>query len=320
MYNAPVFKADGQKQSEERRLPSTLFDGVVHEAALWQAVKAYLANQRQGTAATKTRSDVRGGNRKPWRQMGTGRARQGSIRSPQWRGGGNVFGPHGDQNFREKLPRKLKGLARRSAFNARAEDGQVVLIDALSFDAPRTKGIIELMETVGAQGNVLLLTDGMKREVYLSARNISQVKVKPFGEESAYDVLWSDLVVIEVPAIERVPAGEGDDSESAPAPRKAKSAKKAAAETSPEDEASDEEQDAEPKAKKAGARKSPSKRASRPPKEPKAAKKEPKAKAAKKPAAKKAAAKKATKKKATAKKATAKKSTSAKKKAGEGEK
>ena len=229
MYKAPVFKADGQKQSEERRLPSTLFDGVVHEAALWQAVKAYLANQRQGTAATKTRSDVRGGNRKPWRQKGTGRARQGSIRSPQWRGGGNVFGPHGDQNFREKLPRKLKGLARRSAFNARAEDGQVVLIDALSFDAPRTKGIIELMEAVGAQGNVLLLTDGMKREVYLSARNISQVKVKPFGEESAYDVLWSDLVVIEVPAIERVPASEEDEAEEAAAPKKSSRAKKAAA-------------------------------------------------------------------------------------------
>jgi large subunit ribosomal protein L4 len=202
MLNAPVFSTDGEKKGEQA-LPEALFDGTVHETAMWQAVKAYLANQRQATAATKTRSEVSGGNNKPWRQKGTGRARQGSIRAPQWRGGGNVFGPRAERNFRQELPKKIRWLARRSAYNARAQDGAIFLIDPLELEAPKTKAIIAILERSGATGNVLILTDGHKPTLYLSARNLPGVEVRPFGHESTYDLLWADTVIVEAPALER---------------------------------------------------------------------------------------------------------------------
>ena len=203
MFKARVFSAEG-KQQGERELPEALFDGQVHEPAMWQAVKAYLANQRQATAATKTRAVVSGGNKKPWRQKGTGRARQGSIRAPQWRGGGNVFGPRAKRNFHEDLPKQVKRLARRSAFNARAQDGQVILVEGITIGAPRTKDVIALLESTGAEGNTLILTNGNNTNVWMSARNLDGVQVRPFGEESTYDVLWADTVIIEAPALEKV--------------------------------------------------------------------------------------------------------------------
>jgi large subunit ribosomal protein L4 len=201
-YKAPAFKADGA-QNGERELPEVLFDGTVHEAAMWQVVKAYLANQRQATASTKSRAQVSGGNSKPWRQKGTGRARQGSTRSPHWRGGGSVFGPRPNRNFRQDVPKQVKWLARRSAYNVRAQDESVFVIDAFTLEAPKTKAIVGLLEACGAQGNVLLLTDGNKPAVWRSARNLPGVQVRPFGEESAYDLLWADTLLIEAPALER---------------------------------------------------------------------------------------------------------------------
>jgi large subunit ribosomal protein L4 len=212
MFKARVFSAEG-KETGERDLPETLFDGTVHEAAMWQAVKAYLANQRQATAAAKGRAEVSGGNKKPWRQKGTGRARQGSTRSPQWRGGGNVFGPRANRNFREDVPKQLKRLARRSAYNVRAQDGNVILLEGLKFDAPRTKGIVALLETTGVQGNVLLLTNGLNQVVWTSARNLPGIQVRPFGEESTYDLLWADTVIIEAGALERDVAVGADAQE-----------------------------------------------------------------------------------------------------------
>ena len=203
MLKAPYFTAAGKQQGEQD-LPESLFDGEVHEPAMWQAVKAFLANQRQATAATKTRAVVSGGNKKPWRQKGTGRARQGSIRAPQWRGGGNVFGPRANRNFHEDLPKQVKRLARRSAFNARAQDGSVILVEAISIAAPKTKDVVNLLETTGAEGNTLILTNGNNENVWMSARNLEGVQVRPFGEESTYDVLWADTVIIEAPALEKV--------------------------------------------------------------------------------------------------------------------
>jgi large subunit ribosomal protein L4 len=206
MYKAPVITAEGEKTGD-RELPETLFDGTVHETAMWQVVKAYLANQRQATSATKGRSDVKGGTKKPWRQKGTGRARQGSIRAPQWRGGGNVFGPRANRNFKQDVPKQVKWLARRSAYNVRAQDGGIFIIDPLQFDAPKTKRMVALFAAVGvapnAGINVLLLTDGYKPLVHRSARNIPGVQVRPFGQESAYDLLWADMLLIEAPALER---------------------------------------------------------------------------------------------------------------------
>lgn len=202
MLNAPVFTAEGEKKGEQA-LPEALFDGTVHEPAMWQAVKAYLANQRQATASTKIRSEVSGGGKKPWRQKGTGRARQGSIRAPQWRGGGNVFGPRRDRNFRQDLPKRVRWLARRSAYNARAQDGAILLVESMTLETPRTKSVVELIERTGATGNVLVLTDGHKPMVYLSARNLPGVEVSQFGQESTYDLLWADTVIVEIGALER---------------------------------------------------------------------------------------------------------------------
>lgn len=206
MYKAPVITAEGEKTGD-RELPEVLFDGTVHEAAMWQVVKAYLANQRQGTAATKTRAQVKGGNKKPWRQKGTGRARQGSIRAPHWRGGGNVFGPRANRNFKQDVPKQVKWLARRSAYNVRAQDGGVFVIDPMQFDAPQTKRVVALMAAAGvapkAGVNVLVLTDGHKPLLHRSARNIPGVLVRPFGQESAYDLLWADTLIIEAPALDR---------------------------------------------------------------------------------------------------------------------
>lgn len=206
MYKAPVITAAGEKTGD-RELPETLFDGTVHEAAMWQVVKAYLANQRQATAATKTRADVKGGNKKPWRQKGTGRARQGSIRAPHWRGGGNVFGPRANRNFKQDVPKQVKWLARRSAYNVRAQDGGILLIDPIELEGPKTKRIVALLAAAGvpqnAGVNVLILTDGYKPLVYRSSRNLPGVLVRPFGQESAYDLLWADTLIIEAPALER---------------------------------------------------------------------------------------------------------------------
>jgi large subunit ribosomal protein L4 len=197
---AAVITAEGKK-GRAKNLPEELFDGTVHKPALYQTIKAQRANLRQGDAATKKRSEVAGGKRKPWRQKGTGRARQGSTRSPQWRGGGIVFGPTGDENHSQKVPRKVKALARRSALNARAQDGRLFLLRGLEMDAPKTKRIIEIVGASEATGNVLILTNGHQPLVHLSARNLPNVHVLPFGEESAYDVLWSETVIIDEDAL-----------------------------------------------------------------------------------------------------------------------
>ena len=200
MYKATYYKADGKK-GRARALPDWLFDGVVNEGVLHQVVKAYLANQRQGTASAKNRSAVRGGGRKPFRQKGTGRARQGTIRAPQMEGGGVAFPPI-PHSWRQKVPKKVRGLARRSAFNARAEEGRVVLVDPMTFEAPKAAQLRDYLGSIEMQGKTLLLTDGQKDNVYLSSRNLPDVEVRPFGEESVYDVLWATTVIIERGALE----------------------------------------------------------------------------------------------------------------------
>src|SRR2546421_4697910 len=159
MIEAPHYSATGTKKKAVR-LPAALFDGTVNEHLLHRAVITYLANQRQGTHNTKTRSEVSGGNQKPWRQKGTGRARQGSIRSPQWRHGGVVFGPH-PRDYRLAIPKKVRQLARKSAFNARAGEGALLVVDELAYASPKTKPLAELLEKLGAAGRkVLVLTAG----------------------------------------------------------------------------------------------------------------------------------------------------------------
>ena len=197
---AAAYTAQGSPR-EKVALPGDTFDGTVNMPAMHLAVKAYLANQRQGTHATKTRRWVVGGNQKPWRQKGTGRARQGSIRAPNWPGGGTVFGPH-PRSYREGITRQAKALARKSALNARAAEGSLHIIDAFAYDAPKTSRLVQLLARLDvAHKKVLILTDGAKSNVYLSGRNLPNVHVMPYSDVSTYHLLWSDVVLVESAAL-----------------------------------------------------------------------------------------------------------------------
>ncbi|HXI20135.1 MAG TPA: 50S ribosomal protein L4, partial [Gemmatimonadales bacterium] len=205
MLEAPHFSPAGARKSAGFALPAPLFDGTVNTPVLHDAVTVFRANQRQGTAATKTRSFVSGGNQKPWKQKGTGRARQGSIRAPHWPGGGTVFGPS-PRDYRLALPRKVKQLARKSALNARAADGQLYVVERFEQQSPRTRELVALLEALGiAERKVLLLTHGLSQALYLSGRNLPRVEVLPYADASAYDILWADVVVVEEPALSGEP-------------------------------------------------------------------------------------------------------------------
>jgi large subunit ribosomal protein L4 len=216
-FQAAAFTALGTPR-EQVPLPGDVFDGIVNMPVMHRVVTAYRANQREGNAKTKTRGFVVGGNQKPWRQKGTGRARAGSTRSPLWPGGGTVFGPI-PRDYDQKVPKKMKALARRSAFNARARENSVFVIDKFGYDEPKTKVLAGLLQRMGVEGQkVLILTDGAKPNVYLSGRNIDRVEVLPYSDVSTYHLLWSDVVLIEATAIGQTLAPVAE-KEGAPAKR-----------------------------------------------------------------------------------------------------
>src|SRR5881392_3551580 len=193
MIEAPHYSAAGAKKKAVR-LPAALFDGTVNEHLLHRAVITYLANQRQGTHDTRTRSEVSGGNQKPWRQKGTGRARQGSTRAPHWRHGGIVFGPH-PRSYRLGIPKKMRQLAKKSALNARAREGALFVVDALEYEKPKTKTLAELLAKLGiAEKKVLVVTAGAAHahNVYLSGRNLPKLPAMRFADATAYEMLWAD--------------------------------------------------------------------------------------------------------------------------------
>jgi large subunit ribosomal protein L4 len=218
MIEAPHYSSAGAKRGTNFALPAEYFDGTVNEPVLHQAVKVYLNNQRQGTSMTKTRGFVSGGNQKPWKQKGTGRARQGSIRAPHWRGGGVVFGPT-PRDYRTEIPRKVRQLARKSALNARAREGALHVIERLAFRSPRTAQLVDLLGSLGLDGRkALVLTAGHNANAYLSGRNIPTVEVMAYPEASAYDILWSEAVVVEEGALTGVmpePLAEETEAEKA---------------------------------------------------------------------------------------------------------
>jgi len=218
-FEAAAFTALGTPR-EQVKLPSEVFDGIVNMPVMHRVVTAYRANQREGNAATKTRGFVVGGNQKPWRQKGTGRARAGSIRSPLWPGGGTVFGPQ-PRSYDQQVPKKMRALARRSAFNARARENSVFVIDRFAYEAPKTSVLAGLLQRMGVdEQKVLILTDGAKPNVYLSGRNLPRVEVLPYSDVSTYHLLWSDVVLIEATAIGQTLAPVAE-KEAGPVTRKA---------------------------------------------------------------------------------------------------
>ena len=198
------------------------YDGTVNRAALYLAIRAYRNNQRHGTHSTKSRAEVSGGNQKPWKQKGTGRARQGSTRAPHWRHGGIVFGPK-PRSYRTDIPRKVRQLARASALNSRAAEGAIHVIEALDFATPKTKQMAELLTKLSLTGKkVLILTAESRPMVYLSARNLGGVRVQRYADVAAYDVVWSDALLIEEAALGgHVIAGSKPKAKAAPKPKKA---------------------------------------------------------------------------------------------------
>lgn len=196
-----AYSALGTARTEKVQLPEATFDGIINMPVMHQAVKAFMANQRQGNASTKIRKYVVGGNQKPWKQKGTGRARQGSTRAPHFVGGGTVFGPT-PRPYDEYVPRQVRALAKRSALNARHNEGAIMVIDAFNYDAPKTAHLLGLVARLDvADKKVLILTDGVKQNVFLSGRNIPNVHVMPYVDASTYHILWSDVVLVEGGAI-----------------------------------------------------------------------------------------------------------------------
>ncbi len=202
MATAVVRGPEGEAKGDYE-LPAAVFGQEVNQGVLHQAVVRQMAGARQGTHDTKTRGEVSGGGRKPYRQKGTGRARQGSTRAPHFRGGGTVFGPT-PRSYVLSMPRKQRRLALRVALSVKAGDGAVQVADELQFDAPRTRQMAAFLERAGAGRRVLLVVEGKDTNLELSARNIPQLKVIQASNLGVRDVMVADTLIFQRAALDLV--------------------------------------------------------------------------------------------------------------------
>lgn len=206
---APLFAADGAA-SGDVSLDPAFFAIEPNIPVMHQVVTAQLAAARSGTHNTKTRAEVRGGGRKPWRQKGLGRARHGSTRSPIWVGGGVAHGPK-PRDYSQRTPKKMKQLAIRSALSARASDGQVRVLEDLAWTEPKTSRARELLEKIDAGPKVLVVLSSNDQAAYLSMRNLPTVIVSDSGQLNTYDVVWADTIVFTSETLDRVTGAAGFD-------------------------------------------------------------------------------------------------------------
>ncbi|HCW50888.1 MAG TPA: 50S ribosomal protein L4 [Clostridiales bacterium] len=202
MPRVDVYNVDGEVVGEVE-LSDALFGAEVNEALMHQAVTAYLAAQRRGTASTKGRSEVRGGGRKPWRQKGTGLARAGSIRSPIWRGGGITFGPK-PRDYTQALPKRMRRKALSSALSAKVRDGSLLVLDTIRLEEPKTKKVVSILEKLNVKGSALIVTPETDRTLVLSARNIPGVETRRAEDLNVYDLLGHAKVLMTRDAVARV--------------------------------------------------------------------------------------------------------------------
>ncbi len=198
----------------EVELQDEVFAVPVNEAVMHQALLRQRANARLGTADTKTRSEVRGGGRKPWRQKGTGRARQGSIRAPHWKGGGVVFGPH-PRSYEQKMPRKMRRLALRSALSVKAAEEHVLVLEDVSMDVPKTKEILALLGRLAVDGSALILLHEPRWAVEEAASNLQQVKTLRTCSLNVADLLQHDYLIMPRAAVDAVHQHLGRATEAA---------------------------------------------------------------------------------------------------------
>jgi len=202
--NLNVYAQDGKKSTAKVELNEKIFAIEPNDHAIWLDVKLIRANGRQGTHATKGRSYVSGGGRKPFKQKGTGRARQGTSRAPHHVGGGRVFGPQ-PRSYSMKVNKKVKLLARKSALSYKVRDEKLMVVENFSYDKPSTKNIKGLLEALKlGDKKVLLCTSGNSAEIYRSAKNLYNVEVRNSISFSTYDVLWAEIVLLQQGALEKV--------------------------------------------------------------------------------------------------------------------
>ncbi len=201
--NAKVYDQNGKEVGTVDLKPE-IFDIDPREAVVHQYITNYLARQRQGNASTKTRKDVRGGGRKPWRQKGTGRARAGTIRSPLWRGGGTIFGPS-PRSYGYEMPRKMKRLAMKSIFSDKARSERIKVLDGLQFEEIKTKAFAGLLTRLELEGRkCVVLDEGTNRNAVLSSRNLEKVQFCRASLINGYDLLNADYLVITKAGLEKV--------------------------------------------------------------------------------------------------------------------
>lgn len=199
-----VLNREGAETGEVVTLNDDIFAVEVSEHAMYLDVKAILANRRQGTHKTKTRAEVRGGGKKPYRQKGTGNARQGSTRSPIMVGGGTIFGPQ-PRSYEQKVNRKVKQLARRSALSAKAAAGQIVVVEDFSLDSIKTRPVADMLKNLGlAEKKTLLMMPHYDNVVSTSGRNIEKLNIKVADQASTYDILNSQAVLFQKAALQKI--------------------------------------------------------------------------------------------------------------------
>lgn len=197
-----ILKLDGTSSGEQIELADDIFSIEPNDHAIYLSVKAYLANQRQGTSKSKERGEVSGGGKKPWKQKGRGGARAGTTRSPLWVGGGTIFGPR-PRDYRQDLPKKVKKLARKSALSYKAKDSQLVIVEDFNLDTPKTKDFIKILDALKVNGKkVLVLTNAYNKSVYLSGRNIPKVNILEAAKASTYDILNNQVLVLQRSAVD----------------------------------------------------------------------------------------------------------------------
>ena len=201
MPKVALYNTEGDQVGEIELNPS-VFDVEINETLMHNAVLMHLANRRQGNASTKTRSEVRGGGRKPWRQKGTGRARHGTIRSPLWVGGGTTFGPR-PRNYGFTMPKKAKKLAIKSALTSKVKSGSLKILEKLTFEEPKTKEMVRVLNSLKAADKVLVVTGESNSSVVKSARNIPGVKTLPAYQLNVYDILNCKNLILTQEAVNR---------------------------------------------------------------------------------------------------------------------
>lgn len=204
MAKINIVNLNGEKV-KERNLKDNVWGITPNDAVLHNAIVLNMANSRQASASTKTRSEVSGGGRKPWRQKGTGNARQGSIRATQWRGGGIVFGPNPNKNYTKKMNKKERKLALKSALAYKVIDKELIVVDEIKFATSKTKEMVNLLTKFDIEVNkVLVVVSELTENVCLAARNLANVKVVTFDEVNAFDLVSADNMLIEVSALDKL--------------------------------------------------------------------------------------------------------------------